>query len=67
MAIAAGRVPFLRLDRTGVAVVGAIYGWVMEPSVDDEAGHDDHHDDHPGPSEPEDASVDAPEEAAVVD
>jgi len=58
----------------GILVVAAIYGWVMEPSVDDEAGHGDHHDDHPeGPAatgaNPDDADGQtvADEEASLVD
>jgi cytochrome c oxidase subunit 1 len=59
----------------GLFVVAAIYGWVMEPSVDDEAPHVGH-DDHDGPDGGDgEAEVDAgadeaggdQEEAALVD
>jgi cytochrome c oxidase subunit I len=57
----------------GLFVVSAIYGWVMEPSVDDEAPHAGH-DDHDGPDGGNgEAEADADEaggdqeEAALVD
>ena len=34
----------------GVLLVAGVYGWVMEPSVDDEAPHAEH-DDHDGPDD----------------
>jgi cytochrome c oxidase subunit 1 len=49
--IAYGVIFNLALSFVGAAVVLAgIYGWGLEPSVDDEAGHDDHGgpDDHGG-------------------
>jgi cytochrome c oxidase subunit 1 len=49
----------------GICVVGGIYGWVMEPSVDPDAGHHDH---EPGATEPEPSGeAAADEEAALVD
>ena len=57
--------------RRRICVVAGIYGWVLEPSVDDEAGHDDHHepDDGPRPATPtrRRAPPSADEEAALVD
>jgi cytochrome c oxidase subunit I len=56
----------------GALLVAGIYGWVMEPSVDDEAPHAEH-DDHDGPDDGGDAEApgeDAAgedEEAALVD
>jgi cytochrome c oxidase subunit 1 len=44
----------------GVIVVTALYGWVTEPSVDDEAPHD-HGDDHDG------GDHDGDEAAAEID
>ena len=59
----------------GICIVAALYGWIMEPSTDPEAGHD--HDDHtegaPSGDSATDTSTDpsgdaAPtEEAALVD
>ena len=46
-------------------VVAGIYGWVLEPATAPEAGHDDHHDDGPEPTDGDDAAE--PEEAALVD
>src|SRR5437879_3650959 len=48
----------------GLMVVGGLYGWSLEPSVDPDAGHgQDHgHDEHPSP-EPEPAAVGAEEHA----
>jgi len=55
----------------GLCIVAGIFGWVMEPSTDPEAGHgDDHgpHDPAPEPvSEPSGRSVAATEEAVLVD
>jgi cytochrome c oxidase subunit I len=57
----------------GLFVVSAIYGWVMEPSVDDEAphaGHDDHDGSDGGNGEAEADADEAggdQEEAALVD
>jgi cytochrome c oxidase subunit 1 len=50
----------------GICVVGGIYGWVMEPSVDPDTGHHDH---EPGSTEPEPSgeAAAADEEAALVD
>ncbi len=52
----------------GFLLITAMYGWVMEPSSDPEAGHDDHHV-PPGGSAPEGAEPAAveTEEAALVD
>ncbi len=53
----------------GLLVVSAIYGWVMEPSTDPEAGHGHdapHPTDDPPTSADEPEAV-APEEAALVD
>jgi cytochrome c oxidase subunit 1 len=54
----------------GGLIVAGIYGWVMEPSVDDEAPHAGH-DDHNGPDdegdEAEAAASGDEEEAALVD
>ena len=50
----------------GICVVAAIYGWVMEPATDPDAGHDDHPADHDGPSDASGEAV-ATEEAALVD
>jgi cytochrome c oxidase subunit I len=55
----------------GICIVGAIYGWVMEPSVD--PGSEQHHDDHGPGDAPDDHEADtsgptpADEEAALVD
>jgi cytochrome c oxidase subunit 1 len=48
----------------GLCVVAGIYGWVLEPSVDDEAPHD-HGDDH-GPTTPPGDEATS-QEAALVD
>jgi len=48
----------------GLCVVAAIYGWVLEPSVDDEAPHD-HGEDH-GPTTPPGDEATS-QEAALVD
>jgi cytochrome c oxidase subunit 1 len=50
----------------GVVVVAAIYGWIMEPATDPDAGHDDHPADHDEPSDASGEAV-ATEEAALVD
>jgi len=58
----------------GAMVIAALYGWVMEPSVDDEAPHD-HGDDHDGgdhgddeaAAEIEDAEPSGEAEEALVD
>jgi cytochrome c oxidase subunit 1 len=50
----------------GVLVVAAIYGWIMEPSTDPDAGHEDHPADHDEPSDASGEAV-ATEEAALVD
>jgi cytochrome c oxidase subunit 1 len=50
----------------GILIVAGIYGWVLEPATAPEAGHDDHHDDGPEPTDGDDAAVE-PEEAALVD
>jgi cytochrome c oxidase subunit I len=56
----------------GGLLIAGIYGWVMEPSVDDEAPHADH-DDHDGPDdggdaeEPGEDAAGEDEEAALVD
>jgi cytochrome c oxidase subunit 1 len=62
----------------GIAVVAGIYGWVMEPSTDPDAGHH-HDDDHHAPDDGADEAADAAaadepsgeaaatEEASVVD
>ncbi|MBK6855851.1 MAG: cytochrome c oxidase subunit I [Microthrixaceae bacterium] len=51
-----------------ICVVGAIYGWVIEPSTDPEGDHG-HPDDHPTGTDDSSAQVEvsAPEEAALVD
>ncbi len=52
----------------GLIVITGIYGWVMEPADDPEAGHG-HEDDHPSDSDDSSAAAEvaAPEEAALVD
>ncbi|MBX3285479.1 MAG: cytochrome c oxidase subunit I [Actinobacteria bacterium] len=50
----------------GICVVAAIYGWIMEPATDPDAGHDDHPADHDEPSDASGEAV-ATEEAALVD
>jgi cytochrome c oxidase subunit 1 len=52
-----------------ICVVAGIYGWVMEPSVDDEGGHDDHHEPDHGPEAGTEAAEPAgsEEEASLVD
>ncbi|MGK2855501.1 MAG: cytochrome c oxidase subunit I, partial [Microbacteriaceae bacterium] len=47
----------------GLMVVGGLYGWGLEPSVDPDAGHDEGHRDQVSP-DPEPAAVGAPEEDA---
>ena len=43
-----------------ILIVAGIYGWVMEPATDPDAGHG--HDDHHGePDEPDSAEIAAPE------
>ena len=45
----------------GVMLLASLYGWGFEPSVDPDAGHgghgDDHHDDHPTPDPDGEAQV----------
>ncbi|MCU1353633.1 MAG: putative cytochrome c oxidase subunit I/subunit [Acidimicrobiales bacterium] len=49
----------------GLCVIAGIFGWVMEPSVDPDAGHDDGPSEH---TEPEPSGTPAAdEEAALVD
>jgi len=52
-----------------ICVIAGIYGWVMEPSVDDEGGHDDHHEPDHGPEAGTEAAEPAgsEEEASLVD
>jgi cytochrome c oxidase subunit 1 len=50
----------------GLCVVAAIYGWVLEPSVDDEAPHGDHDGDH-GPTTTPPGDEATSQEAALVD
>jgi len=50
-----------------VIMITAIYGWIMEPSTDPDASHDDHIDDHVEPSDASGEAVATTEEAALVD
>jgi cytochrome c oxidase subunit 1 len=51
----------------GLAVVAAIYGWIMEPATDPDDDHGPHDDPHPTDDSPAEAEAGAPEEAALVD
>jgi hypothetical protein len=52
----------------GAFVVAGLYGWVMEPSVDDEAPHDHHDEPEPEPEGDDAAEAAADEEQeALVD
>jgi cytochrome c oxidase subunit 1 len=58
-----------------ILVIAAIFGWVLEPSTDPDAGHHDDHDDHGDDHDPSAAALesgdadgettDAPAEAAA--
>jgi len=52
----------------GIAIVSALWGWVVEPSVDPEGEHGPHDDHHPiADDSPAEAEAGASEEAALVD
>ena len=52
----------------GICIVAGIYGWVMEPATDPDAGHADHGTDHEAPADDSSGEPAATtEEAALVD
>jgi cytochrome c oxidase subunit 1 len=50
----------------GICIVGAIYGWVMEPSSEPEAGHEQPDDIVPEAPSAEDGRETVPTEEAVL-
>jgi len=69
--IALGVIYNLAFSAVGlIVVIGSIYGWILEPATDPEAGHGaDHSDDGVEPDDDTDADAigtDSPEEAPVV-
>ena len=65
--IALGLIYNLWLTGIGlVLLLGAMYGWSLEPATDPDAGHDDHGGDHGDDHGPEDHDPEGGNEAESV-